>query len=449
MKLEVSYMRKQIIAFVLAITLLAALSACSGEQGKISVQRADQLALSGQAQERYAGKVVSENVVNIQKDSQKTILEVYVTEGQKVSSGDKLFTYDSEALQLDLEKLQLEVEKMGNERETYTDQLADLQNELDNTWNDSAIVRLTLEINTLKTKLLEIDYQLKAKEKEIAKNQEMLDNIDITAPVDGTIRKVDEESETGPYITIQQNGAFQVKGRLNEMSMSNGLMMGARVKVISRLDSNKTWMGTVVKVDMEGNSQEGEATPPWMGGGAANDMSSTSSYPFYVELDSTDGLLLGQHVYMEVASNEEEVVGLWIPSLYLTDITQNGESGEQTAKVLVADSHGKLVEKPVVLGMMNEMNGCYEILSGLNPEDYVADPTAPGSHAGAAVEYRNETDFGGEVSDETVPEETTGETDGGEELPEETSEEPTAEPAADPTAEPSAEPTDETAAEAS
>lgn len=443
-------MRKRMVALMLAIALLTALSACSGKQEKISVQRADQLALSGQAQDRYAGKVVSENVVDIQKDSQKTILEVYVTEGQKVSAGDKLFTYDSEALQLDLEKLQLEVEKMGNERETYTDQLADLEDELANTWSDSAIVRLTLEINTLKTKLLEIDYQLKAKDKEIAKNKEMLENIDITAPVDGTIRKIDEQGESGAYITIQQNGAFQVKGRLNEMSMSNGLTMGARVKVISRLDSSKSWMGTVVKIDMEGNTQEGEAAPPWMGGGAVNDMASTTSYPFYVELDSTEGLLLGQHVYMEVASEEETMPGLWIPALYLMDITQNEESGEQTAHVLVADSHGKLVEKQVVLGSMNQMNGCYEILAGLNPEDYVADPTAPGSHAGAAVEYRNETDFGGELPEESVPSETTEETDGSETVPEGTEAEPTAEPTEGPVdaSAPSENPTDETAAEA-
>ena len=73
--------------------------------------------------------------------------------------------------------------------------------------------------------------QRQAKDQEIDKLKEMLANVDITAPVDGTIRKIDNEGQTNVYITIQQSGAFRIKGTLNEMSMNGGLMVGSRVKV--------------------------------------------------------------------------------------------------------------------------------------------------------------------------------------------------------------------------
>jgi multidrug efflux pump subunit AcrA (membrane-fusion protein) len=162
---EVSTMRKQIISMLLAAVLVLSLAGC-GEAGTVSVQRADQLALAGQAQDRHAGMVVSENMAQIPRDGSKTISEVYVTVGQEVKAGDKLFTYDSKALELELEKAQLEVEKMKNELQTHEEQLAALNQQLSWTWDTSAQVRLTLEINTLETAIMETEYQLAAKEVE-------------------------------------------------------------------------------------------------------------------------------------------------------------------------------------------------------------------------------------------------------------------------------------------
>ena len=40
--------------------------------------------------------------------------------------------------------------------------------------------------------------------------------------------------------------------------------------------------------------------------GSAPMKSLDSSYPFYVELDSTEGLILGQHVYLQLETQEAE-----------------------------------------------------------------------------------------------------------------------------------------------
>lgn len=384
-------MVKRMVLIALAGLLALGMCACASQGGGISVQRADELAAAGLAEDRYVGMVVSDNVVEIQRDSTKTIEELYVTVGQKVQAGDKLFTYDSDALELDLEKAQLEVEKMTNEQTDYAEQLEKLEKQLSYTYNDSTKVRLTLEINTLKTEQMQNDYNMAAKNKEIENLKEMLENIDITTPVEGTVRKIDEQGESGAYITIQQSGAYRIKGMVNEMSIGNGIMEGARVKVFSRVDSEKVWMGTIAYIDLEDASQNN--SDYWYSG-SSDTMTTSSSYPFYVDLDSTEDLLLGQHVYMEVAA-EEELTGLWIPENYLVDMGFNEETGEMTAGVWADNGHGRLEQKAVVLGMYDGMTGSYEILSGLAAEDYVADPATPGCEAGASTVRRESDDFGG------------------------------------------------------
>lgn len=384
-------MGKRILVLTLALALALTVCGCGGKAGGVSVQRADSLLAVGLAGERYVGMVVNDNVVNITRDSSKTIEELYVSEGDTVKAGDKLFTYDSDALELDLEKTRLEVEKMENEQGTYAKQLEKLEKQLTYTYYESEKVRITLEINTLKTTQMENDYQIAAKNKEITRLENMLENIDITAPVDGIVRKIDEEGQTGSYITIQQSGAYRVKGRLNEMSMGGGLNIGSQVTMHSRLDDS-TWTGTVVSIDTDDSSQNNSGM---YYGGFSDSMTSSTSYVFYVDLDSTEGLLLGQHLYMEVTGGEMPMEGLWIPQSFMTDFANDEETWEMSAAVYAANAQGKLESRTVKLGMYDDMTGCYEITEGISGEDYLADPSNPDCAVGAAVSYRDASDFGG------------------------------------------------------
>lgn len=382
-------MAKRIASMALAGVLALSLCACASRDGGVSVLRADELTAAGLAEDRYIGMVVSNDVEQIQRDSTKTITDVYVTVGQKVSAGDKLFTYDSDALELDLEKAQLEVDKMTNEQTDYASKLEKLENQLKNTYDTSSQTRLTLEINTLKTQQMENDYNIAAKNKEIEKLRQMLENVDITAPVDGTVRKIDEQGDSGAYITIQQSGAYRVQGTVNEMSIGKGIQEGARVRVFSRTES-KSRMGTIAYIDLEGGSQN--SSDYWYDSSA--EMTGSTNYPFYVDLDSTEGLLLGQHVYMEVTPDEQEQTGLWVPENYLVDMSYDEESGEITAQLWADNGRGRLEKRKVTLGMYDDRTGSYEILSGLTSDDYVADPNTPGCEAGAATSRRDSGDFG-------------------------------------------------------
>ena len=408
-------MMRKFVLFFVVFGLLLGVSGCGGGES-VPVQRADQLAVAGRAQERYAGMVVSEHVEQIFRDPTKRVEELYVEVGQEVKAGDKLFSYNSDELELELEKTQLEVEKMTNEQATYAEQQKKLEKELAKTRNESEKTRLTLEINTLKTTIMENDYNLKAKNKAIENLQDMLQNIDIVSPVDGTVRKIDEQSQDGVYITVQQTGAYRIQGMINEMSMGNGLMVGSRVQAFSRV-SDQTWTGTVSSIETEDASQNN--ADMWNSYGMVDTMTTASSYVFYVELDSVEGLLLGQHVYVELIPEMPAMEGLWIPEGFLTEITMDEETFETTAVVFADNGQGRLEQRTVALGMFDGMTGCYEILSGIEATDYLADPSNPGCESGAGASRREPEDFSGggetqpaiqeetaEVNDSILPTET-------------------------------------------
>ena len=382
-------MIRKYLCVLMILVLAVSLAACGNESG-VSVQRADQLRLDA-AGERYAAMVISENVTQIRRDSGKSVQELYVSVGQEVKAGDSLFTYDSEALELELEKQQLELEKMANEQVTYNEQLTKLENQLKNTWNESTKTRLTLEINTLKTTILENNYTMASKENSIADIQATLESVDVVSPVDGIIRQINEEEGAESYITIQQDGAYRVQGALNEMSMMGGLMPGSRVRCYSRLEAGKYWEGTVSSIDTNEAIQDN--SDYWYGS-SGDMMTTSSSYVFYVELDSTEGLLLGQHLYVELAP-PEELPGLWIPEAFIAEYDYNEETGESTAVLWVANGSGKLESRTVTLGGYDGMSCSYEILSGLSGEEFVADPMDAGCEAGASVTYRQPSDFTG------------------------------------------------------
>ena len=106
-------------------------------------------------------------------------------------------------------------------------------------------------------------------------------------------------------------------------------------------------------------------------------MTAASRYPFYVELDDTEGLILGQHVYMELLTEEGETTG---PSVDMSFICYD-EDGVTT--YVWAENRGKLEKRIVTVGEMNPMNGTVEILTGLTAEDYIAFPDPELCVAGA------------------------------------------------------------------
>jgi len=364
---------KKWLSAVLALVLALSLAACGSDENAVFVQSVADLANIGAIApgDRFPGIVVSENVTEINKDSDKVVADVYVKEGDDVVEGQELFAYDMDQLQLALDKQKLELEQLKATIENYKDQIEDLRRDEANSWGSDKL-QYTIQIQSMEVDLKEAELNLTAKEKEVAQNEAMLENVAVVSPVTGRITGINENGYDNygnplAYITIQQAGSFRIKGTLGELQRG-GIMEGSRMKIVSRTDENVFWYGTVTLVDYESPSQ-GNENDIYIGGNV-DSMSSSSKYPFYVELESSDGLLLGQHVYLELDTGEEEQVsGVSISSAFIC-------YDEDGSTYVWAERGGKLEKRSVVTGEYNFMLDTLEILEGLTEEDYIAFPDA-------------------------------------------------------------------------
>lgn len=373
---------KRCFAALLALALTAALTGCSNDTA-VYVQSVGTLAgMGGIAPgDKFLGLVVSENVSEIKKDKDKTVLELKVHEGDDVKKGQELFSYDTEELQLSLDKQRLELEQLNASIENYKSQIEQLQKSF-NSAGAQLKLEYTVQIQTNQVDLKEAELNVKTKENEIKKSEDLLENAVVTAPVDGRVQAINEtgtdsQGNEAPYITIQQIGSYRIKGILGELQRG-GLIEGDRVKITSRTGSTQVWGGTITLVDYENPSQGNDNDRYY--GMSSDEMTSSSRYPFYVKLDSTDGLLLGQHMYLEKETEDGAPAALSISMAFLC-------YEEDGTPYVWAEARNKLEKRMVTLGQTNDMAGTCEILEGLTMEDYIAFPDETVCHPGAPTTH--------------------------------------------------------------
>lgn len=361
---------KKWMCFACALCMILSLSACGSDENAVYVQAVASLTNLGAIApgDRFPGMVVSENVTEINKDNDKVIADVYVKEGQDVTEGQDLFSYDMDQLQLTLDKQRLELEQLKATIENYKVQIEELKKDEAKAYGSDKL-QYTIQIQSMQVDLKEAELNLVAKEKEVAQSEAMLTNVTVVSPVTGRITGINENGYDNygnplAYITIQQAGSFRIKGTLGELQRG-GIVEGCRMKILSRTDENVCWYGTVTLVDYESPSQGNDNNMYY--GGAVDAMSASSKYPFYVELDSSEGLLLGQHVYLELDTGEEEAAGISISGAFLC-------YEEDGSAYVWAEKSGKLEKRVVVMGEYNYMLDTVEILEGLSENDYIAFP---------------------------------------------------------------------------
>ena len=389
---------KRKLAAALVCALCLTLSACGGSGTAVYVQSVERLAAMGGIApgNRFLGLVVSEHTAEITRDADKTIQELFVKEGDDVTEGQALFSYDTEELQLNLDKKNLEMEQLKSSIESYKEKIKTLEKERSGL-SGTAKLQYTVEIQSAQVDQKEAELKLKTKEEEVKKAQELLDNSTVVSPIKGRVQKINENDTTGSdgkpaaYITIQQSGSYRVKGVLGELQRGS-LKEGDRVKMMSRTDDNVVWTGSVTLVDYENPSQSNE-NDQYMGM-SSDEMTTASKYPFYVALDSTDGLMLGQHLYIELDTGSE-TPGVGISGAFLC-------YNEDGSAFVWAEKGGKLEKRSVTLGEYDPMTDVQKITEGLSLEDYIAYPDpelcqsgAPTTHDQPVVETEPVMEEGG------------------------------------------------------
>ena len=358
---------------------------------------------------RYAGTVEPQETVEVELESGRSVKEVQVKTGDQVKKGQLLFEYDLSSIQDSLEEAQLELDRLKNEESSLNDQIATLEKEKKQASQDNQL-SYTIEIETNKMNLKKNEYNQKSKQAEIDKLQSATGNTEVRSSIDGVIQKIDTSklstddgdslddsaddmssysSDTGSgssnaFITVLSTGSYRVKGTVNELNIQN-IVEGEPVIVRSRVDSSQIWHGTMGTIDKDSATTNSNSNSFGMMDASGDSQTSSSTYPFYVNLDSSDGLMLGQHVYIENdEGQEDQKAGLWLSEVYISD------TDTDQPYVWAMGKDKKLEKRSVILGQYDEELGEYEIVDGLTKDDYIAYPAENLKEGMATTKNREE-----------------------------------------------------------
>ncbi len=324
--------------------------------------------ISGAAN-RYSGIVETQKSVTVEKDGEMEVDELKVKVGDIVKEGDVLFTYDTDSLKLSKSEKELEVEQLQSENDSSVKQVEQINKEMQKVKAEDKF-QYEYQILQLQTTIKKNEYDIKSKKLEIKDIEKTINDNKVKSEIDGIVKTIndsnstdDQQTDSG-FITIMAVGNYRIKGTVNEQNVRN-LSEGDAVTVYSRVDSSITWKGTIDSIDTDHTEENSQSDYYYDGGGA----SGSTNYPFYVELDSVDGLMMGQHVYIEMgdAGSDQEIK----MALYEGYLFKEGGADYVWAK----DENEKLQKRKVTLGEYDEDFETYVIVEGLSPEDYIAWPS--------------------------------------------------------------------------
>lgn len=322
--------------------------------------------------QKYLGTVETQEIKGIDKDSDKVVKELMVKEGDTVKRGDVLFTYDTDEMTLKLRQMELELSSVYISIETMNGQIAQLEAERAQAGPDEKL-QYTAQIQNIQAQINQSNYEAEEKQLQIDKQKKAIENAEVCSPMNGTITKIqnqgsddDDDSDydysdgDNHFISIMAVGDYRIKGVGNEVSIRT-ITEGDRVIIKSRLDESLVWYGKISEIDTEHTEQNNDN---YYGGGNET----ASKYPFYVDVDNLEGLLMGQHVYIEMDYGQtEQKEGIWLSEFYVV-------KEEETSYVWVANDKDKIEKRIVELGEYDENLMAYNIVSGLELTDYIAYP---------------------------------------------------------------------------
>ena len=346
---------------------------------------------------RFAGVVEPQGTWSVNKNADAEVEEIYVSEGDEVEEGQALFIYSTTKYEEDLQQARIDLERLHNEYESTVETIAQLEKEKKNA-SSSEQADYTVQIKEQNLTLKDKDLDIQMKEAEIEKLENNIENAEVKSGIAGVVKSINEggSSTSGSgdnsFITVMKVGTYRVKGTVNEQNIGE-LYVDAPVIVHSRVNDS-VWKGKITKIDTENALTNDNA-----GYGMGNTESKSSKYPFYVDLESSEGLIMGQHVYMEpdLEQGEENTgEGIWLAS-YMVDQT------DPDHPFVWKDVRGRLQKQEVTISEVREELEKVKISDGLTAEDSICIPDGtlkPGMKTAPMSEKPAETE-----SVETMPEE--------------------------------------------
>jgi len=345
--------KKIVIISIAALVLLAAglLFALprlrgGGSGGEVYVFRVSDFTGGTVAVDRFSGVVEAQKTYDYKLDPERKVETVFVQVGQTVSIDTPLFRYDVRETESSIASIGLDIEGLYNDIDVLK------------SGGDSTEIRLQISQKEL---------EIRQKQNELQGLQKLLSQAEVRSDVTGIVKAVNENGGTDqngrelPVVSIMQTGEFRVKGSVSEQSIGM-LTQGQQVIIRSRVDESMTWKGTISKIETEPESGQNQDYYYESGERA-------SKYPFYVSLDDTSGLMLGQHVFIEpdYGQAEKGPEGIWLDESFIV----YDESG---ATYIWVAENGKLKKRNVSLGERNDEMFTIQVVAGLTEDDLITWP---------------------------------------------------------------------------
>ena len=344
------------------------------QEGTVYVQSISVITGVGPAGQRtrYSGVVEAKNVITVDPDTDLTVKECFVSAGDKVKEGDPLFDYDIESMAISLEQLKLDILGLENGIQAGETKVENLKKRLAKAATYKKY-EIQLEIQTEELEIRKKQYELSGKNTQAENMEKTLESSVVYSPVTGTVRSVrsgdtsntdyyGDSTQNNAYITIVAGNDYCVKGTVSEQTIHT-LQEGMDVRILSRIDDT-VWEGSIYKINTEETKSNTNRYYYYDSGSGEQ----ASKYDFFVELTTNEGLLMGQHVYIEPGSQDDAASdALLLPFYYVVET-------EEKPFVYAANEENRIEKRTVVLGERDEESGTVAILEGLGYLDRIAYP---------------------------------------------------------------------------
>ncbi|MBE5903323.1 MAG: efflux RND transporter periplasmic adaptor subunit [Pseudobutyrivibrio sp.] len=322
----------------------------------------------------FMGVVEGQETSSVTKSTERELDTIFVSEGDTVEKGTPLFSYKTDNLEAENVQYGFDIEGYNLSIQEYNDDIAKKQKELDKITGDTDEDKdkkeaLANEIAGLNTDIQIAQNGIDQTNAKIEENNRKINNSVVKSSVSGVVTKIADDTNPyttdGSFITILGASEMRIKGQINEQNVW-AINVDEPVTLRSRVDASQTWTGTITKIDTE-SKQENTDSMYSYGGSSEN---SSTKYPFYVTLDDSEGLMMGQHVYIELGKTDAPEMD-FSDGTYIYDYYISYE--EDGTPFLWVEDGNRLAKQTIELGDYYEEQMVYAV-SGIDKDTKIAYP---------------------------------------------------------------------------
>ncbi|MDO5681485.1 MAG: efflux RND transporter periplasmic adaptor subunit [Propionibacteriaceae bacterium] len=257
--------------------------------------------LKGADRQLISGSVHTAESENFYVDASKgRVNEIKVVQGSPVKKDDELYNYSNPALTIQQEKARVQLDNAKRRVTTLEKNLSTAESDLKKA---TAATRdqLRAQRDQVREELASARTDIKLAELDIEETNNQVAALSVRSNFDGIVEMVNEDERnavaqgaaTKPLIRVVSNLPYEVKGSLTELQRAQ-IHQDQPFTATSKAMPGKQWRGTISYV-----STFPMASATGTEGGQAN-------YEFVAKLETQDGLVPGNTLFLEVKATASE-----------------------------------------------------------------------------------------------------------------------------------------------